>query len=178
MIQHKKLQRMVLSALFVALAYVLPFLTGQIPEIGAMLCPMHIPVLLCGYFCGPAWGAVVGIAAPLLRSLTLGMPPPFPTAVCMAAELAAYGAIAGWLHRHLPARRGFVYVSLPAAMIVGRLVWGLAMTVCMGFGGGSFPLSAFLSGAVLNAVPGIILQLVLIPVLVMTLKPLTESGTR
>ena len=80
------LVKMILSALCLALAYVLPFLTGQIPEIGAMLCPLHIPVLLCGFVCGPAWGAAVGFIAPLLRSLTLGMPPLFPTAVCMAVS--------------------------------------------------------------------------------------------
>ncbi len=74
-------RRLVLSALFLALAFVLPFLTGQVQQIGRMLCPMHIPVLLCGFICGWQWGLAVGVAAPLLRSLTLGMPPFFPTAV-------------------------------------------------------------------------------------------------
>ncbi|MBE6629112.1 MAG: ECF transporter S component, partial [Ruminococcaceae bacterium] len=78
---HNKTLKMVLAALFLAMAYVLPFLTGQIPEIGAMLCPMHIPVLLCGFLCGWPWGLAVGFVAPLLRSLTLGMPPLFPTAL-------------------------------------------------------------------------------------------------
>ena len=76
--------KMVLAAMFLALSYVMPFLTGQIPEIGSMLCPMHIPVLLCGFICGWPWGLVVGFVAPLLRSLTLGMPPLFPKAFCMA----------------------------------------------------------------------------------------------
>ena len=74
---------LVLGALFLALALVLPFLTGQIPEIGSMLCPMHLPVLICGFVCGWPWGLAVGFIAPLLRSLTLGMPPLFPTAICM-----------------------------------------------------------------------------------------------
>ena len=90
--EHGKILKMVLAALFLALAYVLPFLTGQIPEIGSMLCPMHIPVLLCGFICGWQWGGVVGFVAPLFRSLTLGAPLFFPKAVCMAFELAAYGA--------------------------------------------------------------------------------------
>ena len=79
--------------MFLALAYVMPFLTGQIPQVGSMLCPMHIPVLLCGFFCGAPWGLAVGFVAPLLRSFTLGMPPMFPTAFCMAFELAAYGFV-------------------------------------------------------------------------------------
>jgi len=102
---------MILSALFLAISFVLPFFTGQIPEIGAMLCPLHIPILLCGFICGWPWGLAVGVIAPLFRSLTLGMPPPYPTAVCMALELAAYGAVAGIMHRKLP-RKKLTYTSL------------------------------------------------------------------
>ena len=160
---------MILAALCLALAYVMPFLTGQIPEIGSMLCPMHIPVLLCGFLCGWPWGLVVGFVAPLLRSLTLGMPPLFPTAVCMAFELAAYGAVAGIMHRVLPRKKPYIYCSLLTAMITGRLVWGAAMFVFMGVNGGAFTFAAFVAGAITNAIPGIIVQLVLIPVLVMIL---------
>ena len=164
-----KLIKMILAALFLALAYVMPFLTGQIPEIGAMLCPLHIPVLLCGFICGWQWGLTVGFVAPLFRSLTLGMPPLFPTAVCMAFELAAYGAIAGIMHRLLPKRKPFIYCSLLIAMIIGRLIWGAAMFICLGISGSGFTFSAFLAGAFVNAVPGIIVQLVLVPLLVMVL---------
>lgn len=163
-----RLQKLTLSALFLALAYVMPFLTGQIPEIGAMLCPMHIPVLLCGFVCGWPWGLTVGFVAPLLRSLlTGGFPPMFPTALCMAFELAAYGAVCGALHSILPRKRAYIYCSLIAAMLVGRAVWGAAMFACMGLSGGSFTFAAFLAGAFANAIPGIIVQLVLVPVLVM-----------
>lgn len=165
--KHSSLLKLVLAALFLALAYVMPFLTGQIPEIGSMLCPLHIPVLLCGFICGWPWGLAVGFIAPLLRSFTLGMPPPYPTAVCMAFELAAYGAVTGIMHRFLPRRKPYIYVSLLSAMLVGRLVWGAAMFVCTGISGGSFTFAAFIAGAVLNAIPGIIIQLILIPVLVM-----------
>lgn len=160
---------MVLAAFFLALAYVMPFLTGQIQEIGSMLCPMHIPVLLCGFICGWPWGLAVGLIAPLLRSLTLGMPPLFPTAVCMTFELAAYGAIAGLMHKLLPRKKPYIYASLLIAMLVGRLVWGVAMFACMGINGGSFTFAAFIAGAFTNAIPGIILQIVLIPILVMLL---------
>ena len=167
--QREKILKMVLSAFFLALAYVLPFLTGQIPEIGSMLCPMHIPVLLCGFICGWPWGIAVGFVAPLFRSLTLGMPPLFPTAACMAFELAVYGAVAGLLHKMLPRKKPYIYVSLLTAMLVGRVVWGLAMLICLGIGGGSFTLAAFLAGAITNAIPGIIVQIVLVPILVMVL---------
>ena len=160
---------MTLAALFLALAFVMPYLTGQIPEIGAMLCPMHLPVLLCGFLCGPLWGSVVGCVAPLFRSVTLGMPPLFPAAVAMAFELLTYGAVSGLMHRLLPRKRPCVYLSLLAAMIAGRLVWGLAMLVCLGIRGGGFTLSAFLAGAVTNALPGIAVQIVLVPLLVMVL---------
>ena len=167
--QHKKLLKIILSALFLALAYVMPFLTGQIPEVGSMLCPMHLPVLLCGFVCGPVWGGVVGFVAPLFRSLILGMPPLFPTALCMAFELAAYGAVAGLMHTYLPRKKPYVYCSLLTAMTVGRLVWCATMFVCVGIGGGHFTFAAFLAGAITNAIPGIVVQIVLVPVLVMLL---------
>ncbi|HHU84200.1 MAG TPA: ECF transporter S component [Clostridiales bacterium] len=167
--KKKSIIKMVLAAFFLALAYVMPFLTGQIQEIGSMLCPMHIPVLLCGFICGWPWGLAVGLIAPLLRSLTLGMPPLFPTAVCMTFELAAYGAIAGLMHKLLPRKKPYIYASLLIAMLVGRLVWGVAMFACMGINGGSFTFAAFIAGAFTNAIPGIILQIVLIPILVMLL---------
>ena len=168
-----QLIKTIYSSLFLALAYVLPFLTGQIPEIGQMLCPMHIPVLLSGFICGWQWGLAVGFMAPLLRSLTLGMPPIFPTAVAMAFELAAYGAVSGAMKKLLPKKRAYVYPSLFIAMTAGRLVWGLAMLVCTGITKGGFGASAFISGAVLSAIPGIILQIVIVPPLVMTIDKIT-----
>lgn len=165
-----EIKKLTLSAMFLAMAFVMPFLTGQIPQIGSMLCPMHIPVLLCGFFCGAPWGLAVGFIAPIFRSFTLGMPPMFPVAICMAFELAAYGFVAGYLHHKLAKKRRNVYVSLLSSMVIGRLVWGIVMFVCMGLDASKFGFSAFLAGAVLNAVPGIILQIVLIPVLVITLE--------
>ena len=161
-----KLLRMTLAALFLSLAYVLPFLTGQIHEFGSMLCPMHIPVLLAGFICGTPWGLMVGFLAPLSRSFMLGMPPFFPKAICMAFELAIYGAAAGFFYKTFPHKRGYTYISLILAMISGRIVWGAAMYVCMGISGEGFTFAAFLTGAVIQAIPGIILQLILVPAIV------------
>ncbi len=167
---HKNILKMTISALCLALAYVLPFLTGQIPKIGAMLLPMHIPVLLCGFLCGWQWGLGVGFIAPLLRSATLGMPIFFPSAVCMALELATYGAACGLMHKLLPKKKPYIYVSLLTSMLCGRIVWGIAMAACMGIKGNAYTFSAFLAGAVTNALPGIAIQILLIPVLVMVLE--------
>ena len=174
--RNNKIKKLTLSAMFLALAYVMPFLTGQIPQIGSMLCPMHIPILLCGFFCGAPWGLAVGFVAPILRSLTLGMPPMFPTAFCMAFELAVYGFVAGYLHNKLPKKKASVYVSLLAAMIAGRIVWGIVMFGCMGFDASKFGLSAFLAGSIVNAVPGIILQIVLVPVVVIVLGKIVNKA--
>ena len=164
-----------LSAIFLALAYILPFLTRQIPQVGAMLCPLHIPVIICGFVCGWKYGLVVGFIVPLLRSLTLGMPPLFPTATAMAFELATYGFVAGLMYNILPRTKVYIYLSLIVAMVLGRVIWGIAMLTCMGINNTPFSFTAFISGAVINALPGIILQIVLIPIIIMTIEKLRKT---
>lgn len=156
-------KRMVLSALWLAIALLLPLLTGQIQQIGQMLCPMHLPVLLCGFTCGWPWGLAVGFVAPLLRSLIFGMPPLFPGAVAMAAELAVYGLLSGLLRKYFPKKLGWYYLELVIAMIAGRLVWGGVRFLLAGLSGTTFSLPMFWAGAVTSALPGIALQLVLLP---------------
>lgn len=164
-----RVRRLTFAAVYLAVALVLPFLTGQIPQIGSMLCPMHIPALLCGFVCGWPYGLAVGVIAPLLRSVLFGMPPLYPTAIAMAFELAAYGAAAGLLYRRLPRKTWSIYATLILAMVIGRVVWGLASYVLLQLQGNSFTPAMFISGAVLSAIPGIILHLILIPVIVMAL---------
>lgn len=168
------MKKLVYSAMCLALCLVLPFLTGQIPEIGSMLLPMHIPVLLCGFLCGAGWGAAVGFTAPLLRHLLFSMPP-MPGCISMAFELATYGLVVGLLHKKMGKSMKGVYGSLICAMVAGRLVWGAAQMAIMGLNGGSFPFSAFVAGAFTSAIPGIVLQLVLIPVLV---RALDKAGVK
>ena len=163
-------KKLVYSAICLALALVLPFLTGQIPQIGQMLCPMHIPVLLCGFLCGWPWGLAVGFIAPLLRSVAFGMPPLFPTATAMAFELAAYGALSGVLYAMLPKKPLYTYVALLLSMLGGRVVWGLVMFALTGISDTTFSFTAFAAGAFTNAIPGIILHIVLIPVIVLALR--------
>ena len=166
----KQTKNLVLSAFFMALGLVLPFLTGQIPQIGKMMLPMHIPVLLCGFICGWQYGLAVGFITPLLRGAMFGMPVLMPSGVGMAVELAVYGLVTGLLHAKLPKKIPYIYVSLLGAMIMGRVAWGIVSIALYGFMGNRFSMAIFLSGAFLNAIPGIILQIILIPAIIIALK--------
>lgn len=165
-----RIQKLALAALCLALCMLLPFLTGQIPQIGNMLCPMHIPVLLCGFLVGPIWGAVVGALAPLLRFVLFGMPPLFPIGVTMCVELAVYGLVSGLLYRRLPRKPLNLYVSLLTAMLLGRIVWGAVRALLSGVSGTPFTWAAFIAGAFTTAIPGIVLHIILIPLIVLALE--------
>lgn len=169
--KNKKLQNLVLSAMFLGLGLVLPFFTGQIPQIGNMLLPMHLPVILCGFICGWKYGLVVGAVTPILRSAVFSMPVMYPSAIAMAFELAAYGFLVGFLFRNARWQcLKSLYRCLIISMLGGRVVWGIVMTVILGLGENGFTLTAFLTGAFLNAIPGIIVQLILVPAIMLALN--------
>ncbi|MCR1960329.1 Protein of unknown function [Thomasclavelia cocleata] len=176
MMKGFSVRNIVLSALFLALGFVLPFFTMQIPSIGSMLLPMHIPVIICGFVCGAPLGLIVGFILPLLRSLIFTMPPMFPTAIAMAFELAAYGMISGYLYNRSDKKVFDIYFSLIVSMIGGRIIWGLVSAILCGFSGQVFGISVFVAGAFSNAVPGIILQIILIPVLIVVLQKVKLIG--
>ena len=168
--RSRSLKDLVLAAVFMAIGFVLPFLTGHIPQIGNMLLPMHLPVFLCGLICGWQYGLAVGFILPLIRSLVFGMPPMYPTAIAMAFELATYGVVAGWLYGRSRWQCVLaLYKALIAAMVAGRLVWAAARAIMSGASGSAFTWEMFLSGAITTAIPGIILQLVLIPAIMVAL---------
>lgn len=166
----KKNKKMVLSALFLAMGVILPLFTGQIKEIGDTLLPMHFPVLLCGLLCGPWYGLGVGLILPFFRSFLFSMPPIYPNAVWMALELATYGFVIGLLYQKSKKTVGSVYGSLVVAMLSGRIVWGIAKTVLLGLGGKAFSFEVFLAGGFLDAIPGIVIQLLLIPTLMVLIR--------
>lgn len=168
--QANSTTKLVWSAALLAVGMVLPFLTGQIPEIGSKLSPLHLPVLICGFVCGWQYGLAVGLILPVFRSLIFGMPPLMPTATAMAFEMATYGAITGILYEKLPKKNSSIYISLIVAMLCGRVVWGLVSVPLYGLAGKAFSFQAFLAGGFINAVPAIILQIVLVPILVMALR--------
>ena len=164
------LKQITAAAVCLALCLVLPFLTGQIPQIGSALSPMHIPVLLGGFICGPWYAAAVGLLAPLLRFMMFGMPPLMPTGVSMTFELAAYGLSAGFLYNIFPKKTAFIYAALIIAMFIGRVVWGVNRVLLIGVAGVDFSWQMFIAGAFINAVPGIIVHIALVPVIVVALK--------
>ncbi|MFI3237627.1 MAG: ECF transporter S component [Lachnospiraceae bacterium] len=179
MIQLSSTKKLVYAALFLALALVLPMLIGQIPEIGSVLSPMHIPVLLCGFICGAKYGALVGFTAPLLKTALFTIPPLYPTALAMSFELLTYGLVAGLLYAVLHKHIAHIYINLIGAMIAGRIVWGLSMLVLLSVKGQAFTFSAFLASAFITAIPGIITHIIVIPVLViMAQKFLTSESKR
>ena len=161
------------SGVCLALALLLPFVTGQIPQVGAMLCPMHLPILLCGFFVSWKWATAVGFTAPILRFALFSMPP-MPFGLAMAFELATYGLVSSVVYNMLPKKKWSVYVSLLTAMIIGRIVWGAARLIIAGATANLFTWQMFIGGALLEAIPGIIVQLVLIPVIVMAVKKNNE----
>lgn len=169
--KKKPIVNLTLSAMFLAVGLVLPFFTGQIPQIGNMLLPMHIPVLLCGLICGWQYGLMVGFILPLLRYFLFGMPVLFPTGVAMAFELATYGLVVGFWYSHSRWQCVIsLYRSMLLAMVSGRVVWGIVQMLLLGINGSGFTWHAFVAGAFLNAIPGIVLQLILIPAIMVALN--------
>ena len=131
---------------------------------------MHIPVLLCGFLCGMPCGTLVGAVAPILRSLIFTRPVLYPTALTMMFELATYGFLAGLLYRLLPKKPLSVYVSLLGAMLGGRIVGGLAQLVLLSLNGKGMTGAYFFTEYFVNAWPGMVLQVILIPPVVIAMR--------
>lgn len=164
-------KKLAVTAMLFAVGMVLPFFIGQIPAIGKMLLPMHIPVLLCGFIVGWQYGALIGFLLPIVRGLVFGMPPLYPNAVAMAFEMAAYGFVSGYLYSHARWQcTKMLYISLVTAMLAGRIVWAFVEVILLGIGGNIFTWKMFAAGAFLNAIPGIIVQLTLIPLIMVALR--------
>ncbi len=167
----QKIYNMVLAAMLFALGLVLPFLTAQLQSLGNMLLPMHLPILLCGFICGWKYGLFCGATLPIIRSLMFGMPPLYPNAVTYAFEFAAYGFFAGFVFLLFKRKNLIaVYTSLISAMLIGRAVKGIANAVCYGIISEPYSFMIFISESFVKAVPGIIIQIVLIPIILVAVK--------
>lgn len=167
---NNKLISLALTAMFIGIGLVLPFLTGQIQQIGNMLLPMHLPVMLCGLICGWQYGLFAGMVLPVMRSFLFTMPVLYPTAIAMSFELATYGFVIGFLFGRAKWKcLKSLLRCLAISMLAGRLVWGIATFVLVGFSLDKFGFYTFLAGAFINALPGILLQVILIPSIMLLL---------
>ncbi len=157
-------KKLVFTAVCAALCLVLPMAFHSVPNAGTIFLPMHIPVLLCGLICGWPYGGVCGIVGPLLSSLVTGMPPAamLPS---MMVECCAYGFVTGMLMRHLHTKHAVadLYISLVSAMTVGRIVAGFAKAWIFTPGISPF---AWVTTSLIAGIPGIVIQLILMPMVV------------
>lgn len=160
-------RRTVLAAMFVALCVVLPIAFHGIPDAGSVFLPMHIPVLICGMVCGWPYGFLCGLLGPLLSSLITGMPPAayLPP---MMVECAVYGMVTGLVLRyiHTGKLQLDLYIALIAAMLAGRVVSGIAKALIFSPG---ITMGYWITASFVTALPGILIQLVVIPLLVAVL---------
>lgn len=163
----EKTKDLVWAALFLAIGVIIPYIFHITSLPGQVLLPMHIPVLLCGVILGKRYGLIVGILLPFINSMLLGMPPMFPTGVAMAFELATYGLITGLLYKD---KKCNIFISLIGAMVVGRIVSGIINYILLTVGGNGFVFTAFLTATFVKAIPGIIIQLILIPVVLKAIE--------
>ena len=162
-----RVKRMVFTAACAALCLVLPMAFHSIPNAGSVILPMHIPVLLCGLICGWPFGLVCGLVGPFLSSILTGMPPAamLPS---MMIECAGYGCVTGLMMKYVRTGRPYMdlYISMITAMVLGRVISGLAKTWILAPGTPPF---AWVTTSLVTGIPGIIIQLVLMPAVVFAL---------
>ncbi|MCL2404165.1 MAG: ECF transporter S component [Defluviitaleaceae bacterium] len=163
------LKKSITTSMLIALCVVLPMAFHSIPRAGSILMPMHIPVLLAGLICGPLFGLVAGVSGPLLSHLFTGMPPSgvFPI---MMIELGTYGLVAGFMTQIVHTRRisADLYISLITAMIIGRLVAGLAQAIY--FFDGTYAIGIWMTSYFVTSLPGLVIQLLFVPSVVIALE--------
>ena len=168
MIKNSSIKQLCLTAVFIAFCVVLPMAFHAV-GLGSTFAPMHIPVLMCGLICGGGYGLVCGLVGPVLSSVITGMP---GTAmlVSMVPELMAYGLITGLLMGKVKTGKVLadLYICLGAAMLLGRVVAGIAKALLY-MGGEGYSLGLWISAHFVTAAPGIVCHLVVIPILISTL---------
>jgi len=164
-----KTKQLVYGGLCLALCVVLPLTFHSVANAGSIFLPMHIPVLACGLLCGWPYGLACGILGPVLSSVMTGMPPAgiLPS---MMLELAVYGLVSGLLSNAFRSKNSVlsIYLPLVCAMLAGRVASGIANALI--FQAGSYSLKAWLTVSFATALPGILIQLLLIPAVILTLR--------
>lgn len=169
---RKNLLKICYGGVCFALCLVLPFLTAGNSELGGMLSPMHLPVLICGGVSGPIIGGVVGFFAPILRGVMFGSPAPFiPRALAMAVELFGYGVMMGLLRPIFKKKFYLIYAALPAALTVGKVMGGITKAILLSLGFlPKYGLGLFFTGYFVECIPGIVIQFILVPAVIYALR--------
>lgn len=162
------IKKIVLTAVCAALCVVVPMAFHSIPNAGSIFLPMHLPVLLCGMLCGWPFGLTCGLIGPLLSSLITAMPPA-AALPGMLVECTVYGAVAGALLQHVNTKNRYadLYISLVPAMLLGRVLSGIVKTLILTPG---LSLAAWATASFVTSLPGIAIQLILLPILVIGLE--------
>ncbi len=168
------IRKLILACLFVAMGLLLPQAFHWFKMSSFIFLPMHIPVLLCGFICGPYLGLLCGLIVPVLSSLLTGMPPLYPVASYMACELAAYGFFSGFLYSRFKLHKVAIYYALVGALLLGRMVLGISQALLLGFG--KFAFAPFVTSAFVTAFPGILVQLIIIPAIVVAINKSPVGG--
>ena len=161
-------KKSIITAVCIALCYVITLMFHGIQNAGNIFCPMHIPVFICGLICGWQYGLLCGIAGPALSSALSSMPP-VAILPSMMVELAVYGTAAGLMMKLVRTKSTYadLYISLIVAIVCGRVLAGLAKALI--FARGSYSMSAWIAGSVVTSWPGTVIQLVFIPTIVFAL---------
>lgn len=162
-------KKLCITAVCMALCCILPTLFHSV-GLGTALSPLHIPALLCGIVCGGGYGLVCGLVGPIISSMLTGMPGA-PMLATMLPELMAYGLATGLMMRFVRTGKLYadLYISLGAAMILGRVVGGIAKVLFYMGTGEAFTLAVWISSYFVATLPAIVAHLILIPVLVVML---------
>lgn len=164
--RNSRTKEMVLAGMFIALGVMLPIAFHAVGAAGPVFLPMHIPVLMAGFVLSPVFALIVGMVTPLLSSVLTGMPPLMPMAFIMMIELGIYGLVVSLLSKRLNS-----IFTLLTAMVVGRIAAGIMVMILVNAVGIKFaPPLVYLKGAVITGIPGMIVQLVFIPALLVLVK--------
>lgn len=160
-------KKLVLASVCTALCVVLPMAFHTFPGGGNVFLPMHIPVLLCGLMCTWPYGLVCGLLGPALSCLLTQMPP-VAYLPSMMVECAVYGCVAGAMMQLVHTKKVYLdlYISMTTAMVAGRVVAGIAKALIFAPG---TPMFAWVTTSLVEGVPGIAIQLALLPTIVYAL---------
>ncbi len=171
---NKKIKNLTLASMCLALGVILPQAFHAVANAGSIFLPMHIPVLVCGFICGPFYGFIVGLLTPFISHIIFSMP---PSAILpqMLVELASYGLFVGILNNIIKINNELIknYIVLISAMLIGRIIYGLFNGFI--YMANTYSLSIWLMAAFVTALPGIIIQLLIIPILIKSLNKIIQK---